>query len=287
MCLMQRPALDFPYHCETGCSLGRIVWSGYYARSPGQAMGTLEGISIVYVVRGRCDYEDESGTRRRLAPGDIIIRVPGYRQGYRAPAGEAWDEQYIHADGPLMDMWVQDGLVDKADLLWRLLPVDYWLHRMVDVIGDVVAPGPDESLAQLGRLQVLLADMRIARRSAGAYPEDQLWLTQARKLLEASEANSRPDLRVAANMMGHGYHTFRRRFTRLSGIGPAHYRLQSQINLACLLIVRRPEMGNKELAIRCGFADEYHFSKQFKSVTGIPPATYRLQCADGHHRAKG
>lgn len=273
----KRPAVDFPYHCETGCALGRISWSGPYVRSPGQPMRVIDQLVFVYVTRGVCEYEDDDGVRR-LSPGDMMVLPPGVRHRYHAPPGEDWDERYIACDGSLIDLWQREGLVSRADVVWRLLPIDYWVGRMIAVIGDAIALGPDESLAQLGRLQALLADMRQARRVGAVHADDRGWLAQARKLLEAREGHDRPDLNVASEAMGCAYHTFRRRFTQLAGIGPAQYRLQSQINLARALIVQHPSIANKELADRCGFADEYHFSKQFKHVTQIAPSEFRQQC---------
>ncbi len=275
--LMRRPAVDFPYHSETGCALGRISWSGPYVRSPGQPMSKDEFLHFVYVTRGVCEFEDENGTRL-LSPGDMMVILPGKRKRYQAPPGEEWDERYIKCDGPLTVMWQKEGLITPDDIIWHLQPVEYWVDRMIDVIGDVAAPDPDESLAQLGRLQALLADMRLARRLGSAYADDRVWLRQARKLLEASESRNRPDLQMVADELGCGYHSFRRRFTQLAGIGPAQYRLRSQIGLARAMMMQSPTIGNKELAAKCGFADEFHFSRQFKRVAGLSPSEYRQQC---------
>lgn len=274
---MQRPAVDFPFHSDVGCPLGRIYWSGPYADSPGQPVRAQDQLVICYVTRGKCDYQDENG-KRRLTAGDMMVLVPGRARGYRAPPGETWDEHYVSCDGPLIDLWQREGLVGGDDFIWRLLPVDYWVERMIAVIGDIIAPNPDESLAQLGRLQILLADMRQARRSPSAFNDDQVWLRQARRLLEVAQAKARPELEAVAEQMGCGYHTFRRRFALLAGVSPAQYRLQSQVSLAKALIMQSPATGNKQLALRCGFADEYHFSKQFKRIANMSPRDFRLMC---------
>src|SRR5206468_1006015 len=146
--------IKFPFQCETGCALGRISWSGPYRNSPGQALRLVRDVHFVYVTRGVCDFEDASGIRR-LGAGDMMVLVPNRRYGYRAPPGAEWDEHYIRCDGPLVDAWLAKGLIAASDPVWKLLPVDYWVERMVQVLGDAITPDPDESLAQLGRLQVL------------------------------------------------------------------------------------------------------------------------------------
>jgi AraC-like DNA-binding protein len=117
--------------------------------------------------------------------------------------------------------------------------------------------------------------MRAAQRSESPYPDDRVWLGKARQALAMAEGQERPDLKEAAAALGCDYAAFRRRFARLAGVPPARYRLQSQVDLARSLMMKRAGISNKELASACGFADAYHFSKQFKQVVGTSPKEYR------------
>lgn len=276
-----RSPVDLPfYHSETPSAVGRITWAGPYVNSPGQPLGTVNTYAFVYVTRGVCEYSDSTGKCCRLTPGDMVIRFPGFKQGYHPLPGQTWDERYIRCDGPLLEMWHKATLISTADPIWRLLPVKYWVERMIAVVGDTATPDHDEILAQMGRLQVFFADMRLAKRSSTGYPEDRRWLHMAKELLDPAVSHERSDLDEVAAAVGMDYHSFRRRFTRLADIAPTQYRLQAQIGYArALIMARGPTIGNKELADLCGFYDECHFSRQFKRITGMTPSQYRLHCS--------
>ena len=55
---------------------------------------------------------------------------------------------------------------------------------------------------------------------------------------------------------------------------PARAFLRFKMDRACALLTRT-EMSVKEIAAYLGFKDQYHFSKAFKRVCGLPPSLYR------------
>ena len=73
--------------------------------------------------------------------------------------------------------------------------------------------------------------------------------------------------------------SFKREFTRIYNDSPARYRTKKRIERAQqLLSVSETSIG--DIAFETGFNDVAHFSKIFKSSTGISPTAYRLSQSD-------
>lgn len=69
--------------------------------------------------------------------------------------------------------------------------------------------------------------------------------------------------------------TAENKFKSLFSITIHQYILKYKTDEAISYFKNFPHMTIKEIAYNLGFYDEYHFSKQFKKVTGIPPTEYR------------
>jgi AraC-like DNA-binding protein len=61
---------------------------------------------------------------------------------------------------------------------------------------------------------------------------------------------------------------------------PYEWFLQTRIEEARKLLQRGDEIS--ELALKLGFADQSHFHRRFKLLTGITPGAY----AEGHYRSR-
>lgn len=71
-----------------------------------------------------------------------------------------------------------------------------------------------------------------------------------------------------------------RSFRRVVGMPPYEWLLQARIEEARRLLKEGHAIS--ELAMEFGFADQSHFHRRFKSVTGMTPAAY----AKGHYRSR-
>ena len=79
------------------------------------------------------------------------------------------------------------------------------------------------------------------------------------------------DLAEQANLSASQLH---REFSRCFGITPNHYIREVRIGVARHLL-ESDQRTMAEIAAQCGFYDQSHFSRQFKTSTGLSPLQYR------------
>lgn len=65
-------------------------------------------------------------------------------------------------------------------------------------------------------------------------------------------------------------------FFKYEGITPSKYIKQYRISIAKQLL-KNTDIPISAISIHTGFSDQFHFSKTFKSVTGISPTQYRKE----------
>lgn len=85
---------------------------------------------------------------------------------------------------------------------------------------------------------------------------------------------SKNSLSEISDELGISYVQFARRFRRYTGLSPNEYIIKSRMKLARELLGDE-EVLIKEIAIACGYENEYYFSYAFKKYNGISPSEYR------------
>jgi AraC family transcriptional regulator len=196
------------------------------------------------------------------------------------PAGEPHTERFGPLPGRLFNVEVMDGSLDRCEvepgwmnrsahfafgpvtLLAARLFEEFWA---VDDASVLATEGLALQLfAEIGRLPH-------PRRQTRLIPH---WLAAARDLLN-ERFTERLRLGTVAQAVGiHPVHlatVFRRHY----GFTPATYVRRLRIDLA-----RRELSGSDsplaDIAYRAGFADQSHFSRTFRRLTGLTPSEFRF-----------
>ena len=218
-------------------------------------------------------YGDLAGPRRphRRAPAGILLLVgPGTRDRYAWDPAGSCRHAYVHftvqtdadparwpvcrpaePDGPL------PGLLSYLLWLGSRAPGG-WQDRVDDVLGLLLAtyvdgplPEPDPPLSPV--LGAVVDHVR------AAWGDGRLRQVSLGELAGAASVST-------------GY--LARQFRRQYGVGPvtAFERLRLARSASMLL---RSNYPIAVIAERCGFADQYHFSRRFSAAYGSPPSRYR------------
>ncbi len=238
-----------------------------------QGVGVLEkerilnSYSLVYLFGGTGRYRDETGIDIAIKPGDLIQVHPDVSHWYGPDKGQVWDEVFIIFEGEIFDLWYKQKCFDLSKKVINLTPIDYWRDRIFTACGTERNDDPNASIGSVVKLQQILADVH--RASEFDSLNDKNWLEHAKALL-ANENDSR----VAADLMGMKYETFRKKFKKHCGFPPQQYIIQRTMETA-RNILKQKSTPIHIIASDLGYCDEFHFSKQFTKVVGCSPSAFR------------
>ncbi|KOP25534.1 hypothetical protein AMR41_14550 [Hapalosiphon sp. MRB220] len=106
--------------------------------------------------------------------------------------------------------------------------------------------------------------------------DDGLPKYKLRKILEYIHAHLNQDITLAdlAGSVGMSQYYFVRLFKQSMGIAPYQYVIHQRVERAKLLL-KQGKVTITDIALQCGFANQSHFTKHFRQVTGVTPKAYQ------------
>jgi AraC-like DNA-binding protein len=218
---------------------------------------------------------------------------------------------------PDVQAWIKDAgrrylWVNRAFLL------NYGLHDLAEVLGrrDEDLSPPHLALQFRQGDEAVLAGHTVQGRLEliGRYDHTAVWCFTTKRavldakgravgtagftrLLDAAQIDKREDIRLGvvialmtrrlgkpvpnaemARSAGMSVRAFERTFLREYGQPPQQYLKRLRVQTACRLLVDTRE-SLAAVALRCGFSDQSHLTREFRRVTGLTPGSYRDQYA--------
>ena len=272
-------------------------------------MAHLRHVSVFhYVATGGCSIETESGQRRDLVAGDLVLLpfaaehklwrgttelVPASSIVHQDAKEGVWS--FTHGGGGTETRFVC-GFIESAEMMFapmfRSLP-EMLVDRADDeAVGSGIAKTIGDLLAQvdsltpgaeviLGRMMELLF-VELLRRHAGRLPKDSKGLLAAlndplvgRALhLMQADPGRRWTIDELAREAGTSRTVLAERFNTVLGKPPIEYLTSWRIQLAADRL-RNGKEPIARIAIDSGYESEAAFNRAFKRVTGLTPGRWR------------
>ncbi|WP_337885527.1 AraC family transcriptional regulator [Fischerella thermalis] len=97
-----------------------------------------------------------------------------------------------------------------------------------------------------------------------------------RKTLEYIHTHLNQDIKLAdlAGSVGMSQYYFVRLFKQSMGIAPYQYVIQQRVEKSKQLL-KQGKVTITDIALQCGFANQSHFTKHFRQITGVTPKAYQ------------
>ena len=226
--------------------------------------------------RGQVEVDD---VQRLAEPGDIVWlnTSSNYAHGC-APGAAAWSYYWIGVGtGPWLDAAYQMARA-AAEPVFTGAPADELVAMFERGIHAIRLSGPISPAVISAAVSDIMAEVlgRRARRHGLVGSEQfggRLGGVLERMRTDIDWPWTIPDMaRLAALSSSQLHRTFRQRF----GVSPMTWLRNERINRARRLLADR-ELNIAEVGRRCGYLDPYHFSRDFRRLTGLSPTVFRSQ----------
>ncbi|MCI9644164.1 MAG: AraC family transcriptional regulator [Oscillibacter sp.] len=234
-----------------------------------------------YVIsgQGRLDATDASGVRRdyRLGPDQGFLICPGQISTYVADKDQPWKYVWLEFDGLRVPEYMESAGLDSSQAIYR--PQSAAEGQKMRDIMLYMADHSDASPLHLTGLLFLFVDLLIrsssTRRALRGVQLKDFYIQEA---INYMEHNYQRELSVEelADVCKLNRSYFSKLFRDSMGCPPQEFLIRLRLAKAAdLMKGTRRAIG--DIAARCGYPNQLHFSRAFKKRYGVSPREWRAQ----------
>lgn len=227
---------------------------------------------IQYSESGELDLFTDDRPARRLCGPVVWLTFPGPYFKFGRRDGGCWNHRFVSFKGPLAERYEQSGLFPSAREVIPITEPEKF-STAFDRLLQRLAAGGDVDFRTVHMLEELL--LQLSEQPVGKY-ELPPSVTAVNRIIAEVERNPLLEWnwKEVARMEGISYPHFRKLFHDAVKMPPAHFLLLKRLGQSASLL-RSSGMKLGEVAVRCGFYDEFHYSKLFKKYCNMSPGQYR------------
>lgn len=223
--------------------------------------------NLAYTVTGGV-VESFDHERVNAHPGDVVLKPAGVLHDDVFDARETTTPQleWSPEAAPLPDVSLERVLRFRGDPVASVAARLYAELHVQDTAMPLVVEGL--ALELLGRI------VRSRAPRPAAVPR---WLSRVKERLHSEDAVGL-GIRDLATEAGVSADLLARRFRAAYGMTVGRYLRRVRVERAAAELLR-PDQPVADIALRAGFVDQAHFTREFRRAFGVPPGAYRRRAA--------
>lgn len=230
---------------------------------------------IQFVVDGKVNLSVDNSTIVTSSGPVIFFTGPNNLFTYNSPEGR--EHFFICFKGQRVKRYIEGGLFPKT-ISHKFYQVEQ-PQKLVDMCIDLLSywrRSDKNSHAQAVLIleKILLQLSFQINNLRQSIRDKECFSTIAAKIAENPSLDWNFDKEAAKLTISKVHYC--RLFQQEIGITPWRYVLECRMRYASILLLTT-QLRIKEIAFQCGFAGEFHFSREFKKITGLSPREYRLK----------
>jgi AraC-like DNA-binding protein len=234
----------------------------------------LSEYQILYIHKGRGQFESAHTKARLIASETAFILFPGVWHRYRPDPGVGWTESWIEVKGPSIDRLRRAKIIDPRHPVYPTHS-GVEIEQIFETAASLARIKPAGFTVRLGLLAAeILAVLRWSSRPRRAPLRRMDQVISESQAVLAGDLEEKLSLEQIARKLGVGYSYFRRKFKAQTGLSPKQYRIEMRHHRVKSLLLNSG-LTVKEISEQLGYSSPFHLSQEFSRIAGTSPQRWR------------
>jgi AraC-like DNA-binding protein len=235
----------------------------------------LPEFQIIYISKGEGIFVVE-GNIYKVVPGSFLFIFPGMRHHYKPDFTTGWDEYWVGFKGAFFTNMVKKNILSKEHIY-----LEIGLHINIisifnQIFQEVLSQQPLYQVKACSGILSLIAEI-VAFERRKKQPNHYQKIVEKAKYLIALNLHKYKAATISeiSEQIGVSIARLNYTFKTYTSMTPYQYCIHLKIHEAKKLL-ENEDLSIKEIAHSLGFDDQGHFSRLFKSKTGVAPSEWKF-----------